>query len=149
VGRKAKGRRESGAAAPVEWPSLDYDAPLSEVDFDPELVARAYLDHEQWAFSYVCDLQWNHPDACFALVKLALPLCRDDKERAYLAAGALESMLGSHGERMITAVEAESRRDPAFKRLLTGVWQHGMSDDLYARVLVASGRESQKAAKSR
>lgn len=151
MGRDAKDRRQRATVGPVEWPPLDTDAPptLNETGFDPERVARAYLDHERWAFSYVCDLQWNHPEACFALVKLALPLCRDDTERAYLAAGALESMLGSHGERLIAAVEAEARRDVDFKRLLTGVWQHGMSDDVYARVLAASGREGPKSAKPR
>lgn len=143
MGRDAKERRQRVAKAPVEWPPLDCDAPLSQADFDPERVARAYLDHERWAFSYVCDLQWHHPEACFVIVKLALPLCQDDKERAYLAAGALESMLGSHGERMIAAVEAEARRDADFKRLLTGVWQHGMADDVYARVRAASGREDE------
>lgn len=163
MGRKAKDRRGSGGAnrPPFAWPLFTADAfgcgycPLEEdgdrihcrpdgSTFDAARVARGYLDHETWAFNCVCDLQWNHPEACLELVRIALPLCRDDRERSYLAAGALESMLGKHGDAMIAAVEAEARRDPAFKYLLTGVWQHGMADDVWARVLVASGREPGK-----
>ena len=157
MSRKSKDRRENGAAkvAPFQWPPLGGDlgcgnCPADDDEanwhcrkndgaFDPEHVARGYLDHESWAFNCVCDLQWNHPDACFEFVRIALPLCRSDKDRAYLAAGALESMMGKHGERMIGRVEAEARANPDFKRLLTGVWQHGMSDEVWTRVLVASG----------
>lgn len=160
MGRKSKQRREQGAArqAPFAWPRpADVNlgcthCPWDEEDgerqcapggaFDPGRVARGYLQHESWAFSCVCDLAWNFPEACFELVKVALPLCETDAQKAYLAAGPLESLLGTHGERMIAAVEAEARRDPAFKDLLTGVWQHGMPDRVWARVLAASGRKS-------
>jgi hypothetical protein len=158
MGRKSKDRRENGAATavPFQWPPIGGDLGCghcptdddethwhcrkSDGSFDPEHVARAYLAHESWAFSCVSDLQRNHPDACFEFVRIALPLCRSDRERAILAAGALESMLGSHGARMIDRVEQEARRDPAFKELLGGVWQHGMPDEIWARVLLASGR---------
>lgn len=159
MGRKSKERREKGTTspAPFDWPALGYGAlacgrcaldedgepPRCRPDgatFDAIKVARGYLDHESWAFSCVCDLQWNHPEACLELVRVALPLCRDGKDRAYLAAGALESVLGMHGDRMIGGVEAEARRDPAFRELLTGVWRHGMSEHVWRRVLAASGR---------
>lgn len=164
MGRKSKERREQGAAnrAPFCWPGPAegktacrecwYDEDGNEIEdessmrcrpggeFDPVLVARAYIEHEDWVFGCVSELAWDFPEACFELVKVALPLCRDDEQRAYLAAGALESMLGSRGERMIAAVEAEAHRDPAFAKLLSGVWQHGMSEAVWARVLAASGR---------
>jgi hypothetical protein len=160
MGRKPKERREQGAArgAPFEWPpfgssgmSCGYCPIEDESDriqcrpngtFDPVSVAQCYLDRESWAFNCVCDMQWNHPEACLELIKIALPLCRTQMQLSLLAAGALESMLGFNGERIIGAVEAEARRDPAFKDLLGGVWKHGMSEAVWARVLAASDRSA-------
>ena len=51
-----------------------------------------------------------------------------------LSAGEVEDLLGRYGDRFIDRVEAEARTDPSFARLLGGVWQGRMSDQLWARL---------------
>ncbi len=77
----------------------------------------------------------------FRICRIALPLCRSDAEPAHLAAGALERMLGKHGERMIGRVEAEARRDPAFMASAAGGLAARHVQRRYGSAcLVASGR---------
>jgi len=53
---------------------------------------------------------------------------------ANLAAGPLETLLGNKGEEVISSVLALAKSDAEFRKCLAGVWQHGMSDDLYAQI---------------
>lgn len=54
-----------------------------------------------------------------------------------LAAGALEDLLSEHGDELIETVEAEARRNPQFNLLLGGVWQGGMSPEIWCRIQAA------------
>jgi hypothetical protein len=51
-----------------------------------------------------------------------------------IAAGPLESFLGRFDGEVIDMVEREATRDEKFRRVLTGVWKHGMSDSTWHRV---------------
>lgn len=51
-----------------------------------------------------------------------------------LAAGPLEDLLSSNGPQYIDRVELLARRDPKFNYLLGGVWQQGMTNDVWERV---------------
>ncbi len=51
-----------------------------------------------------------------------------------LAAGPLEGFLGRFDGEVIDRVEAEAARDPKFRRVLSGVWKHGMSDPVWGRI---------------
>jgi len=51
-----------------------------------------------------------------------------------LAAGPLEDLLSYNGPAFIDRVEAEAKRSPDFAFLLGGVWQCGMSNEVWARV---------------
>lgn len=62
-----------------------------------------------------------------------------DKVIAVLAAGPLEDLLAEHGEQFIERVETESRRNAAFRNLLSGVWKNGSTDTVWARVQKAQG----------
>jgi hypothetical protein len=55
-----------------------------------------------------------------------------------LAAGALEDLIQFHGPNFIGHIEAESRRNPAFRRLLGGVWRSS-TPEVWARVQRARG----------
>jgi len=50
-----------------------------------------------------------------------------------LAAGPLEDLLGYYGERYINEVEELARKDPKFKELQGGVWQHLMPSTIWER----------------
>lgn len=56
-----------------------------------------------------------------------------------LAAGPLEDMIAHFGDCFIERVEETARRDPAFRRLLHGVWKNRTPDALWARVEAARG----------
>ena len=86
-----------------------------------------------WTFSLPAEAQWP---LVLAMVRLA----PDDHALSHVACGPLEGLLGGHGEAFIGRVEAEAARDPWFARTLTGVWQHGMSDEVFARVRAIQDR---------
>ena len=51
-----------------------------------------------------------------------------------LAAGPLEIILGTDGAAFIDRVEARGASDPRFNHLLGGVWQGGMTEEVWLRV---------------
>ena len=55
----------------------------------------------------------------------------------------LESLLAAYARRVIDEVERLAPQDPAFRDALSNVWQRGMPDDVWIRVLAASGRENE------
>jgi hypothetical protein len=57
-----------------------------------------------------------------------------EKVFAMLAAGPLEDLLAMHGAEYIDRIEVLAWQDPEFNRLIGGVWQNIMSDDIWARV---------------
>jgi hypothetical protein len=59
---------------------------------------------------------------------------RDNPVFAALASGPLQDLLSNHGSLVIERVETLARRDPAFNLLLGGVWQGGMSTEIWGRV---------------
>jgi len=63
---------------------------------------------------------------------------RDMDAWGLLAAGPLEDLLGACGDEVIDRMEQLAKQDSEFRKLLSGVWQHGMDDELYARVQKAS-----------
>jgi len=60
---------------------------------------------------------------------------------AFIGAGPLEDLLAHAGDRFIDAVEAEARDSKRFRSVLACVWQHGMSDALWSRIVAASADE--------
>jgi hypothetical protein len=59
---------------------------------------------------------------------------QSDDELGIVAAGPLEGLLGRYGDQVIALVEKQASLDPKFRRTLTGVWQHLMSDEVWKRV---------------
>ncbi len=53
---------------------------------------------------------------------------------ANLAAGPLEDLLSDHGETFIDEVEEKARQNPKFTQLILGVWEGGMSKEIWSRV---------------
>lgn len=56
------------------------------------------------------------------------------KVQAMLAAGPLEDFLTDFGEVYIEQVEKLAQEDQNFNRLLGGVWQNAMTDNVWQRV---------------
>jgi Tetratricopeptide repeat len=51
-----------------------------------------------------------------------------------IAAGPLEGFLGQFDEAVIDRVEDEAASNPKFRRVLSGIWKHAMTDSVWLRV---------------
>jgi hypothetical protein len=120
---------------------------------DPVHLARTYAlsyqgpreisEEHAWASQCVFAMLFDHPVEALEIIRLAAELAETDWQRTMIGCGNLESLLGNHDRKMIGAVEQLARESPAFRYCLGNVWQHGMADDVYARVLAASGRDKE------
>lgn len=95
-------------------------------------------DPKFWAVEKFEELSDKEPELCWSLILAVLDRKPSEKVTGMLAAGPLEDLLGSHGEQLIERVEERARNDPAFRHLLGGVWQGGMSDEIWTRVQAAA-----------
>lgn len=78
-------------------------------------------------FMAPADQQWE-----FLVAALDNSTC--DEELLHIAAGPAECLLSRKGEDSITWFEERASLDRRFARMLTGVWRHMMSDDVWRRV---------------
>lgn len=121
---------------------------------DPLHLARSYAraykggikgnKEHAWASQCVFSMVYDHPAAGLEIIRLAVEMAETDWQVTLIGCGELESLLGRNGRKVIGDVERLARQDPAFRECLANVWRHGMPDDVWARVLVASGREPEK-----
>jgi len=84
------------------------------------------------------------PKLAFSIILKILEKDSSDIVMGVLSAGELEDLLSEHGELMIEEIEIEARKNPQFKKMLGGVWQADMSDEIYQRVVDAAGGEKNK-----
>ena len=64
------------------------------------------------------------PEDCWSAILATLSREPPAKVLGILAAGPLEDLVEYHGPRFIERIEAEARRSPAFRDLLSGVWKN-------------------------
>ena len=86
--------------------------------------------------SVLDDLSQHNPDAAWAVIMEILQSIDPRPENPLfrvLAAGELEDLLGDQPG-LIGRVEEEARRNPQFNLLLGGVWEGGMTPEVWARV---------------
>ncbi len=92
-----------------------------------------------WACSIVMDIVADAPcrTSIEPLWEIILKfLDRDVSDRCFysFAAGPLEDLLRLHGPEFIDRVEIEARRNPAFRRLMKGVWMGEENKEVTKRV---------------
>jgi hypothetical protein len=73
------------------------------------------------------------PEDCWAGILEVLARDPPESVKGILAAGALEDLIDQHGPKFIERIEAESKRNPAFRHLLGGVWESS-TPEVWARV---------------
>jgi hypothetical protein len=78
------------------------------------------------------------PEDCWLAILEVLSRNPPQEVLGVLAAGPLEDLIRFHGPKFIDQIEAESRRNPAFRWLLGGVWR-GSTPEVWARVEKARG----------
>lgn len=74
-----------------------------------------------------------HPHVSWNIVIAAVEFARTDEDLGKIAAGPAEHLLAHYGS-LIPIFEWKAERDPKFHRMLTGVFRHRMSDNVWARV---------------
>jgi hypothetical protein len=75
------------------------------------------------AWESVDELVRRDPESAWSLVLELIAAAADDRMLANVAAGPLEDLLSGDPDRFIERVEIEARRDPRFRRCLTGAWR--------------------------
>jgi len=93
-----------------------------------------------WAFEVLDDLLSEDPEEGWPTILQILQKDQSPSIMENLSAGPLEDLLARHGPAFIDRVEAEAAHNPAFAKLLGGVWQNRMTDDVWARVQAARDR---------
>ena len=74
------------------------------------------------------------PAVQWTFLNAAVDAAETDDELGAIAAGPFEHLLGFHGDDYISLVESRANDDPSFARMITGAWQHGMSEEVWGRV---------------
>jgi hypothetical protein len=74
------------------------------------------------AFECVWTMTLDAPDEALDFIHVALDYAENEKQEAFLAAGALESLLVRHGPVVIERVLVAARSNPKLRRCLLGVW---------------------------
>lgn len=112
---------------------------MVEVDDDPDRWADD-LVHD--VLTGLGDLSLDAREYGWQLILALVAAAADDDELGQVAAGPVEDFLSLCNESIIERVEAQAVADPRFKEMLDGVWKLGMTDDVYARVRRAAGRQA-------
>lgn len=95
-------------------------------------------------FQFVVDvdnLVRTDPERAWFVIQLIFAACRDDLERAQLAAGPLEDLLAKHGPAFIDRIEKTASNSGDFRELLVGVWRNGIAYPVWQRMQRAAGVE--------
>jgi hypothetical protein len=88
------------------------------------------------------DLCTNDPECAWSAIVEITQRESDNEILGVLAAGPLEDLLSRHGSDLIDRVESHAERDLKFRRVLAGTWKCLMTDEVWRRVQLASGREA-------
>jgi len=111
---------------------------MSEEDWD-ELI-RGWIDSNErekidgWAIESIAMWHYDQPAMLWQFILDTYTRDISDRVLGMIAAGPLEDLLAYCGDDFIDDVEELARKDPKFNKLLGGVWQNAMSDDLWNRV---------------
>lgn len=112
-------------------------ATLAEDWIRNQVAAKGSAESEGtwYAVQMAFDLADDDPETLWRLILAILSKDQSNKVLENLSAGPMEDLLVKHGTLVITRVEQQAKADPAFARLLGGVWKNRMSGDIWDRVL--------------
>jgi hypothetical protein len=79
-------------------------------------------------------LGFARPEDQWTFIRTAMARAETDDELGAIAAGPVEHLLSYHGPAYIGRVEEWAAGDARVARMLTGVWRHLMSDEVWARL---------------
>lgn len=91
-----------------------------------------------WSHERLRDLVREDPEAAWDIIRV---ISREESDvvLSNLAAGPLEDLLVSHGERFIDRIEMLAAHDPQFRKMLAATWQNSMPPHLWKRIKAVAG----------
>lgn len=97
----------------------------------------ASMDILEWVtfFSF-----WGHPLTVCRFLVITLEEARTDTHLKEIALNLAEPILAHYGS-LMPHFENQANTDPKFRRMLTGVWRHRMSDDVWQRLRAIQSKE--------
>ena len=84
------------------------------------------------------ELRTSDPERCWSVILRIFEQDQSEKLLANLAAGPLEDLLATHGERFIERVETLARQEPRFRFTIQMVWRNTISEPVWARLRKAA-----------
>ena len=110
---------------------------LAYIEFQVDTKRRLNAGHPCW---WAVERFMDEPEAERSWIAILAILAKrpPDDVIAILAAGPLEDLIECAGPQYIDRIEVEARRNPAFRRLLGGVWKSSTAE-VWARVEAARG----------
>jgi len=88
-----------------------------------------------WAWEKVHDYVDEEPEIGFMIILKLIEEAGEDKILANIAAGTLEDFVKKHHMEYFDKIENELRRNPKFRRCMTGVWLYsGFPKDKIERI---------------
>jgi tetratricopeptide (TPR) repeat protein len=94
------------------------DDPTGAIETVGEMTIMRFDPEEQWEF----------------ILELIAEAPNNEHVLQDIAAGLLGAFLDAFSEDVIDWVEAQAELDPKFRRVLSGVWKHGMSNSVWQRL---------------
>ena len=90
------------------------------------------------------DLPREEPHQCLDAILIILKKISsepDNRLLSILAAGPLEELLHENGEAVVDRIEEYARKDPFFKKLLNGVWDSEVNENVRAQLAKYMGEK--------
>lgn len=108
------------------WKKLQL-APQDQLEDNPDF----------WVIERLWEFSEESPELCLEIVLAIFDSTDNAKVLGNLAAGPLEDLLVSHGEKVIDKIESFAFEDKRFRQLLGGVWKNDIPDDIWRRIETA------------
>ena len=101
------------------------------------------MEQEQlsWVRDMEADLTYDEPSLAWSLILEILRCDQTNHILKVLSTGPLEDLLAEHGPQIIITIEQEAKVNPYVAKLLGGVWQNAMTDEVWTRVQAVWDRE--------
>jgi hypothetical protein len=91
------------------------------------------------AIAILGDLVHSDPEKAWRIMQIVWRLDSKDDNLGILAAGPIEDILAARGHQFIDRVETLARQEPIFKKMLGGLWQNAIPDDVWDRLKAVAG----------
>ena len=113
---------------------------------EPKLIAQAWIDQYSksiskqekalgaWVDDALSCAFYNDADYAFEIIEEIHDIDSNQEHVDLFSAGPLEELLTHQGSAIIGKIELKAKKDKAFAKVLGGVWQNSMQDDIWERV---------------